>query len=99
MYSTPNYFQYRPWLYTAFINALVDRAGAKAGHYLLDAGCGQGFFSYLFAQRGINVVGMDASETGIATAKQTYRSPRLTFKVGDIRHLGCSNQFDYVFAR
>ena len=48
-YRQPNYFHYRDWLYRPFIRALIKAAGLKRGSRVLDVGCGQGFFTALFA--------------------------------------------------
>jgi len=98
-YRRVNYFKYRPWLYRSFVKGLVRKAGIKSDGYLLDAGCGQGFFTNLFAECGINAVGVDVSRAGIAAATSTYRSSRVTFQVGDILDLKWTDQFDCVFTR
>ena len=53
--------------YRDFTNNLVDLI-PKAGR-LLDVGCGDGLISYLFFRSGLDVVGIDTSETGIQLAK------------------------------
>ena len=54
-------------------------------------------FASLFAAHGMNVVRVDISQTGIATANNACQSPRLTFKFGDTRDLKWSNEFDHVY--
>ena len=58
-YRQPNYFQYRDWLYRPFIRALIKAAGLKRGSRVLDVGCGQGFFTALFADEGMDSLGAD----------------------------------------
>ena len=98
-YRQSNYFQYRRWLYWPFVAALIKRIGAQPGDTLLDAGCGQGFFSSLFARRGVNVLGVDISAAGIMAARRAYHSSRLTFEVGNVLELSSKSSFDYVFTR
>jgi SAM-dependent methyltransferase len=42
---------------------------------VIDLGCGRGFHSDLLATLGFEVVGVDASQTGIAAAKAAYAAP------------------------
>jgi SAM-dependent methyltransferase len=98
-YRQSNYFKYRLWLYRPFVRALVRRVGLKPGDSLLDAGCGQGFFTSLFADYGISAIGIDVSAAGVAAAREAYLSPRVTFEVGDVLELEWRNEFDCVFSR
>jgi SAM-dependent methyltransferase len=98
-YATPNYFRDRRWLYKPFIKALAAKAGLKAGARLLDAGCGQGFFTNLFAEVGFDALGVDLSSVGIAAAQRTYTHPGVRFEVGDILQLQNLEKFDCVFTR
>lgn len=66
---------------------------------MLDAGCGQGFFTSLLADLGYSVLGVDLSESGIAAASTTYASTRARFLVGDVLALQEQEQFDCVFTR
>jgi SAM-dependent methyltransferase len=98
-YRQSNYFRYQSWLYWPFVKALVDRVGMKPGDSLLDAGCGQGFFSWLFAECGMCVTGVDISVAGITAARRKYQCSDLAFEVGDVLNLPCKSAFDYVFVR
>lgn len=78
---------------------MVKRAGLKGGSSVLDAGCGQGFFTWLFADLGFAAVGVDISIEGIHAAEREYSSSPARYVVGDIRHLELDGQFDCVFTR
>lgn len=57
------------------------------GKRILDAGCGQGYFSEMMRVKGAHVVGVDISENLIALAKKHYpESPSLTFFVHDLEN-------------
>ena len=74
--------------------------GLKKKSSILDAGCGQGFFSYLLDKCGMKVYGLDISESGIRAAKNNYRSSNVEFIVGDIQTIPfISKEFDCVFIR
>lgn len=49
---------------------LLDNGFVKKGNKLLDLGCGPGLYSTKFASRGVNVTGIDISETSINYAIQ-----------------------------
>lgn len=55
---------------------------------LLDLGCGTGEHARFLAQRGYRVVGIDASEAQLATARQAPLTPGVEFLQGDLRDLG-----------
>lgn len=97
-YRQPNYFKYRDWLYRPFVRALVRAAGLRPGLRLLDVGCGQGFFTSLFAEAGLDALGVDLSAQGIAQAKSAP-SGGARFEVGDALHLPYQSDFDCVFTR
>jgi len=97
-YSTPNYFGDKRWLYKPFVRALVSEAGLAPGASVLDAGCGQGFFSALIAEEGMDVLGVDLSEVGIEAARRAY-GKLARFEVGDILQLPADRKFDCVFTR
>jgi protein-L-isoaspartate(D-aspartate) O-methyltransferase len=76
---------------------MAKHYGLKAGHRILDVGCGKAFLLYEFTQAvpGIQVCGLDISEYGIANAKEEVR-PFL--QVGNANHLPFPDKsFDLVF--
>jgi len=97
-YKQPNFFKYRVWIYRPFIKALVKKAGLKNKNVLLDAGCGQGFFTSLFAECGLKAMGVDISAQGVRQAREKHGS-RAEFTVGDVLNLSYENQFDCVYSR
>ncbi len=61
---------------------------------VLDAGCGTGRVAIELARRGIDVVGVDADESMIATARRL--APGLTWVIADLTHLSLDRRFDVV---
>lgn len=65
---------------------------------LLDVGCGYGRFSFLFAERGINVTGIDPNPVPIRIAKRAVEIlgwKNLKFKKGTIESV--KGKFDRIF--
>src|SRR6266566_3041094 len=98
-YRRGHYFRYREWLYRPFVKALVKKANLKTGFRVLDVGCGQGFFSRLFADFGLKPVGVDVSLEGIRSAESYNGASGAKFEMGDVLSLGCKGVYDCVFAR
>jgi len=98
-YRQPNYFQYGDWLSGPFIRALTGAAGGGGGGRVLDAGCGQGFFTALFAEAGLAALGADLSAEGVAQATRRYGPSGAKFEVGDALRLPYAAMFDCVFTR
>lgn len=98
-YQKRNYFGYREWLYDRYVSSLIRACALKPGASVLDVGCGQGFFSYLFQKHGMNVQGVDISEVGIRAAQCAYGHLGVSFAVADIEHDTFPGQFDCVFVR
>jgi SAM-dependent methyltransferase len=98
-YSTPNHFGDRVWLFRPFVRALLGHVGLRPGSRVLDAGCGQGLFSSLFAEAGMNVLGVDMSEVGIQSARQHFGHSGARYEVGDVLALEERRAFDLVFTR
>jgi SAM-dependent methyltransferase len=87
--------KYDSWLQRNYI----EEFGLEPDWKLLDAGCGNGFWSQLFAESGLRVTGIDISEGGIRAAQE--RAPALTFLTGNVEdQLPFSpGEFDVVFVR
>lgn len=99
IYANENYFGYSERLYESYIEALIRKVGLPRGAAVLDAPCGQGFFSYLFHKQGMKVRGADISTVGIARAREAYASSDIEFLVADIRKLPFPGQFDCIYTR
>jgi SAM-dependent methyltransferase len=98
-YKQPNYFHYSPRLYRHYVAGLVAACALPMGSRLLDAGCGQGMFSYLFWKLGMDVLGVDLSQAGIEAAASEYGAPGLQFAVADLSALPPQDEFDCIFVR
>lgn len=101
-YQQLNYFGYRIWLYDRYLAGLIGACQLKPGATVLDVGCGQGLFSYLFRKHGMAVQGIDISDVGILAAQRAYGDSGISFSVADIEDDTLSaqlGQFDCVFAR
>lgn len=99
MYRKENYFEYRAWIYRPFLAALVTKAALQHGSKVLDAGCGQGFFTELLGDLGFDVLGVDFSVEGINAAKTRPRKGRIAYDTGDILSLPYKDAFDCVYCR
>jgi 2-polyprenyl-3-methyl-5-hydroxy-6-metoxy-1,4-benzoquinol methylase len=71
----------------AFVMALEPRS-------VLDAGCGTGRVGIELARRGVEVVGVDADESMIATARA--RAPELEWARADLTDFDLGRRFDVV---
>lgn len=86
------------WLEWSRLHYLKE-FGLRAGETLLDVGCGDGFWTGLFAELGLRSTGIDISPGGIAVAKAL--EPRTPFLVADadLPLPFASESFDIVFCR
>jgi len=63
---------YIPHHHKYLLNPIINLLDKNKNKYILDLGCGSGFYASELINRGYNVFGTDASETGIALAKEKY---------------------------
>ena len=81
---------------------LVDTLHLQPGMRILDVGCGPGRHSLSLAAQGINVVGVDISQTfvDLATEEANRRSvtDHAVFQRSDARELPFSNEFDVALS-
>ncbi|MCX6215742.1 methyltransferase domain-containing protein [Spirosoma sp.] len=68
----------------------------KPDERILDLGCGTGELTAQIAESGAEVVGLDASPSMIAKARQSF--PHLSFQEGDARNFGANQPFDALFS-
>jgi SAM-dependent methyltransferase len=73
-------------------DAIVSFLGLEAGDSVLDAPCGHGRISSRLAERGLNVVGVDASELFLHVAKEAGSG--VDYRLGDLRDLPVDGPFD-----
>ena len=60
-----------PSLFQQWAGPVVEAAGIKPGHAVLDVACGTGQNAIWLSQRGWQVDGVDVSETGLRLAART----------------------------
>jgi trans-aconitate methyltransferase len=75
---------------------LIDLLHPQPGERILDLGCGTGHLTAQIAERGADVIGLDASASMIAQARQNY--PKLKFVLADARTFELGTGFDAVFS-
>jgi len=85
--------EYDDW--AAFILRLAQERGWPGGR-LLDLGCGTGNATAPMARRGLEVVGVDASEAMLAVARR--KLPGVRFRRGDFRRLRAPGRFGLVYS-
>lgn len=76
--------------------ALVDLLAPKPGERILDVGCGTGQLTHDIAERGADVLGVDASPEMIGQARQNF--PQLRFVLEDAASMTYDREFDAVFS-
>ena len=75
------------------VDVLIDVLGLAEGSRLLDVGCGPGRHSHELARRGIEVVGIDVSETFVDLARRDAPEGA-TFVHGDARTMVFDSEFN-----
>ena len=68
-----------------YVHSLLEKFAHTKVYEILDIGCGTGKHAYEFAQRGIQVTGIDLSEKMIQIARQNYSHPKTSFMQADAR--------------
>ena len=79
------------WSVDGEVDWLLDRFGDSVRR-ILDVGCGSGRFMPAFAKRGIEVVGVDRSESMLIRARERMRTAGL-----DLPRLECADMSDFAF--
>jgi len=75
---------------------LMELLNPQKGERILDLGCGTGQLTQKIADRGADVLGLDASPEMIGQARQNF--PSLQFVLKDAADMGFSEEFDAVFS-
>jgi 2-polyprenyl-3-methyl-5-hydroxy-6-metoxy-1,4-benzoquinol methylase len=78
----------------ADVHGEADFVAGRHPSSVLDAGCGTGRVAIELARRGIEVVGVDADESMIATARRM--APDLTWVVADLTRYTLGRRFEVV---
>ena len=76
------------------VSCLYDILGLRPGDRLLDVGCGPGRHSHLFAEREIDVLGLDISNEFIKLANK--ENSKANFLRQDVREMDFEEEFDAV---
>jgi trans-aconitate methyltransferase len=79
-----------------FGEALIELLDPQIGQRILDLGCGAGQLTVKIAERGAQVVGIDASAEMIAQARANF--PDLDFRTGDATSFQLAEPVDAVFS-
>ncbi len=90
------YFERNEKEATAFIDRLITLLQPPPGSRMLDIACGRGRHARILANRGYDTTGIDLSPASIAYAQQ-FSNDHLDFYVHDMRHILCTNCFEYAF--
>lgn len=69
--------------------AVLEAVGECGGSRLLDAGCGEGYLSRMFAELGARVDGVDSSQALVDAARTApFPEPdRIVYHVGDVTYM------------
>jgi len=86
-------------VHSKVINPIVSKfLGDLKGKVVLDAGCGNGYWSRKMAKRAKKVVGVDFTEELLEVARSKSSASNLEFVTGDLRELCLpDDEFDVVF--
>jgi len=79
--------------------ALIANYGLKAGSRVLDVGCGKGFLLYemQLIEPGLELVGFDISQHGLASARPDLKASLFRYRAQDPYPFG-DNYFDLVIS-
>jgi ubiquinone/menaquinone biosynthesis C-methylase UbiE len=80
---------------------ILELTGDVRGKKVLDLGCGTGFYSLWFSEKGAKVLGIDSSEEMIKIAKEKASRKKLDaqFLIGDVTELRMEDDvFDVVLS-
>ena len=76
--------------------ALREAAFDPRGRRVLDVGCGTGFFTAYYLERGAELTGIDIAPTSVETLRA--RHPQARFILGDVSEVALAEAWDLVNA-
>lgn len=77
-------------------HALAERGFDPGGRSVLDVGCGSGFFTRYYLERGARVTGLDIAPTSVERLRE--RHPDASFVLGDVSETAIAGRYDLVNA-
>jgi len=92
-------YKYLPGRWKPVAEALIKEYGLGPGSKVLDVGCGKGFllFEMLLLEPGLEIVGIDISEHGLAHAPDAVRDKLMIHRAENPLPFG-DKEFDLVFS-
>ena len=92
-------YKYLPGRWKPVAEALITNYGLKAGSRVLDVGCGKGFLLYemQLIEPGLELVGFDISQHGLAGARPDLKASLFRYRAQDPYPFG-DNYFDLVIS-
>ena len=92
-------YKFMPGRWKPVAEALIKNYGLKAGSKVLDVGCGKAFLLYemLQLEPGLEVVGFDSSDHGLANAHPDVKDRLFKYRAQDLYPFG-DDQFDLVIS-
>ena len=91
-----------PWdieSYDKNLDSLFDKLKLKKKSKVLELGCGYGYDSKFFAEKGMIVDSIDISKTAINKAKKINKHKNISFKCLDFFKLAGVKQYDLIYDR
>ena len=82
---------------TKYVESLIEQFKSNNVENLLDIGCGTGLHANFLSRNGINVLGIDTSQSMLDLAQSKYKNNKnISFKKGDARSFNAEIKFDVV---
>lgn len=82
---------------TKYVESLIEEFKSNNVENLLDIGCGTGLHANFLSRNGINVLGIDTSQSMLDLAQSKYKTNKnINFENGDARSFNTDIKFDVV---